>query len=138
MKKTIISLMLLGLLITSLSAIEVNLTGSVISDNQKMLTSRYMGYIKNMAVSEGDIVKKGQLLYEIDSTEIESSERQVNLAISQANISLQMNKNQYKHQYKGSKGQGKGSGKGQGSGEGQGDKSMQQKRNQSQNMVRDY
>ena len=73
----------------------IELSGSVVSDNQKMLTSRYMGYVKNMAVSEGDIVKKGQLLYEIDSKEIESAERQVDLAISQARISLQMNKNQY-------------------------------------------
>jgi RND family efflux transporter MFP subunit len=54
-----------------------------------------MGYVKHMAVSEGDIVKKGQLLYEIDSKEIESAERQVDLAISQARLALQMNKNQY-------------------------------------------
>ena len=73
----------------------LQLSGSVVSDNQKMLTSRYMGYVKNMAVSEGDIVKKGQLLYEIDSKEIESAERQVDLAISQARLALQMNKNQY-------------------------------------------
>jgi RND family efflux transporter MFP subunit len=76
-------------------AIEINLSGSVVSDNQKMLTSRYMGYVKKMAVSEGDIVKKGQLIYEIDSKEIESAERQVDLAISQARLALQMNKNQY-------------------------------------------
>lgn len=81
--------------ITSLYAAEINLSGSVVSDNQKMLTSRYMGYVKHMAVSEGDIVKKGQLLYEIDSKEIESAETQVDLAISQARLSLQMNKNQY-------------------------------------------
>jgi len=82
-------------LLTTVSAIEINLSGSIISDNQKMMTSRYMGYVKNMAVSEGDIVKKGQLLYEIDSKEIESAERQVDLAISQARLALQMNKNQY-------------------------------------------
>jgi RND family efflux transporter MFP subunit len=81
--------------LTTVSAIEINLSGSVISDNQKMMTSRYMGYVKNMAVSEGDIVKKGQLLYEIDSKEIESAERQVELAISQARLALQMNRNQY-------------------------------------------
>ena len=75
--------------------IEINLSGSVISNNQKMLTSRYMGYVKEMAVSEGDIVKKGQLIYVIDSKEIESAERQVDLAISQARLALQMNKNQY-------------------------------------------
>jgi len=79
---------------TSLNAIEIELSGSVVSDNQKMMTSRYMGFVKNMAVSEGDIVKKGQLLYEIDSKEIEAAERQVDLAISQARLALQMNRNQ--------------------------------------------
>jgi RND family efflux transporter MFP subunit len=59
-----------------------------------MMTSRYMGFVKNMAVSEGDIVKKGQLLYEIDSKEIEAAERQVELGISQARLALQMNRNQ--------------------------------------------
>ncbi len=92
---TLAKLIVLALILTSVKAVEVNLSGSVVSDNQKMLTSRYMGYVKNMAVSEGDIVKKGQLLYEIDSKEIESAERQVDLAISQARLSLQMNKNQY-------------------------------------------
>jgi len=77
------------------NAIDISLSGSVVSDNQKMLTSRYMGYVKKMAVSEGDIVKKGQLIYQIDSKEIESAERQVDLAISQARLALQMNKNQY-------------------------------------------
>ncbi|HSR73999.1 MAG TPA: efflux RND transporter periplasmic adaptor subunit [Sulfurovum sp.] len=82
-------------MLTFVHATEINLSGSVVSDNQKMITSRYMGYVKNMAVAEGDIVKKGQLLYEIDSKEIESAERQVELAISQARLSLQMNQNQY-------------------------------------------
>ena len=92
MKKIIV---LVSIFLTLLSAEEIILSGSVISDNQKIMTSRYMGYVKNMVVSEGDIVKKGQLLYEIDSKEIESSERQVDLAISQARLALQMNKNQY-------------------------------------------
>jgi len=92
MKKSII--LLWALLMTGVSAIEIDLSGAVVSDNQKMMTSRYMGFVKNMAVSEGDIVKKGQLLYEIDSKEIEAAERQVDLAISQARLSLQMNKNQ--------------------------------------------
>ncbi len=93
MKKivTILSIVLL----TYVSAADIDLSGSVISDNQKMMTSRYMGFVKNMAVAEGDIVKKGQLLYEIDSKEIESAERQVELGISQARLALQMNMNQY-------------------------------------------
>jgi len=112
MMNKVLSVVILTLLIVSAEAVDMRvsgavkptvntkekilyLTGSVISDNQKMITSRYMGYVKNMAVSDGDIVKKGQLLYEIDSKEIESSERQVDLAISQARLALQMNKNQY-------------------------------------------
>jgi len=90
-----IVILLLVALTTVVNAVEIELSGSVISDNQKMMTSRYMGFVKNMAVSEGDIVKKGQLLYEIDSKEIEAAERQVDLAISQARLALQMNRNQY-------------------------------------------
>jgi len=87
-------LLLTLLSVATLLAAELELSGSVISDNQKMITSRYMGYIKNMQVNEGDIVEKGDLLYEIDSKEIESAESQVELAISQARLALQMNKSQ--------------------------------------------
>jgi len=86
---------LLLLSLNTLSALELELAGSVISDNQKMITSRYMGIVQKMHVAEGDIVKKGQLLYEIDSKEIDSKKEQVNLAISQAQLALQMNRNQY-------------------------------------------
>jgi len=85
----------MSVMIVTTQAVEIHLSGSVVSDSQKMLTSRYMGYVRKMAVSEGDIVKKGQLLYIIDSKEIESAERQVDLAISQARLALQMNRNQY-------------------------------------------
>jgi len=94
-KILVATLISVAFIATTVDAIEINLSGSVVSDNQKMITSRYMGYVRNMAVSEGDIVKKGQLLYEIDSKEIESAERQVDLGISQARLALQMNKNQY-------------------------------------------
>ena len=83
------------LVVSYLNAIELNLSGSVISDNQKMITSRYMGIVKKMLVSEGEIVKKGQLLYQIDSKEIDAKREQVELGISQAELALQMNKNQY-------------------------------------------
>jgi len=88
----IISIFLLSIL--PILAGQIELAGSVVSDNQKMITSRYMGYIKNMKVNEGSVVKKGQLLYEIDSKEIESAERQVELGISQARLALQMNRSQ--------------------------------------------
>jgi RND family efflux transporter MFP subunit len=91
MRKFLVSLLLLGSL---LSAGSLELSGTVISDNQKMITSRFMGFVKNMKVAEGDTVKKGQLLYEIDSREIEAMAKQVDLGISQARLALQMNENQ--------------------------------------------
>ena len=79
----------------SLIAETLTLTGSVISDNQKIITSRNMGFVTAVKVEEGDFVKKGQLLYTIDSKEIDSSLTQVKLGISQAELSLQMYQNQY-------------------------------------------
>lgn len=66
----------------------LTLSGSVISDNQKMITSRFMGFVTQVNVSDGDYVKKGDLLYTIDSKEIDSAKRQ-------AESSLQMYQNQY-------------------------------------------
>jgi len=81
---------LLAILALSVSLIAETLTlsGSVISDNQKMITSRFMGFVTSVNVSEGEKVKKGQVLYTIDSREIDSGKRQ-------AELSLQMYENQY-------------------------------------------
>jgi len=76
------------LTISTLEARSIELSGTVISDNEKYITSRFMGFIKTVNVSEGDIVKKGKLLYSIDSTEIDSKKRQ-------ALLSIQMYENQY-------------------------------------------
>ncbi|PHR54283.1 MAG: efflux transporter periplasmic adaptor subunit, partial [Arcobacter sp.] len=64
------------------------LSGTIISDNEKMITSRFMGFVTKVEVSEGEQVKKGQALYSIDSREIDSAARQ-------AELSLQMYQNQY-------------------------------------------
>ncbi|PHR54060.1 MAG: efflux transporter periplasmic adaptor subunit [Arcobacter sp.] len=53
-----------------------------------MITSRFMGFVTKVEVSEGEQVKKGQALYSIDSREIDSAARQ-------AELSLQMYQNQY-------------------------------------------
>jgi len=91
MKKILILLALAG----SLMAESITLSGTVISDNRKMITSRFMGFVTDVKVSEGDFVKKGDLLYTIDSKEIDSALTQVQLGISQAELSLQMYQNQY-------------------------------------------
>ena len=87
---------LITLLLTSVASFAANLTlsGAVISDNQKVITSRFMGFVQSVNVSEGDQVKKGQLLYKIDSKEIDSAREKVKLGIQQARLSLQMYLNQ--------------------------------------------
>ena len=85
MIKKILIVLALG---ASLLAEALTLSGSVISDNQKMITSRFMGFVTQVKVSEGEKVKRGQILYSIDSREIDSGKRQ-------AELSLQMYENQY-------------------------------------------
>jgi RND family efflux transporter MFP subunit len=72
----------------SLLAETLTLSGSVISDNQKMITSRFMGFVTSVNVSEGEKVSKNQILYSIDSREIDSAK-------AQAELSLQMYENQF-------------------------------------------
>ena len=82
---------------TTLSAAGLNLSGVIISDNQKTITSRNMGYVTSVNVSEGSRVRKGDVLYTIDSREIDSAKTQVDMGIDQAQLSLQMYQNQYEN-----------------------------------------
>ncbi len=91
MRKLVILLMFAA----ALFGVDLELSGTVMSENQKMITSRYMGFVKEVRVSEGDRVKQGDILYVIDSKEIDSAKSQVELAIQQARLSLQMYQNQY-------------------------------------------
>ena len=88
MQKILITILTLLLTSFTLNAKTIELSATVISDNEKLITSRFMGFVKSVTVGEGDIVKKGQLLYEIDSTEIDSKKQQ-------ALLSIQMYQNQY-------------------------------------------
>ena len=81
----------------TLSAAGLSLSGSVISDNQKMITSRNMGFVTQVNVSEGSRVRKGDLLYSIDSQEVDTAKTQVELSVAQAELSLQMYQNQYQN-----------------------------------------
>ncbi len=81
-------ILILVIAAASLIAETITLSGSIISDNQKMITSRFMGFVTSVKVSEGEQVRKGQILYTIDSREIDSAKRQ---ALS----GLQIYQNQY-------------------------------------------
>ena len=90
--KLFTSLLLLN---ATLSAAGLNLSGVIVSDNQKTITSRNMGYVTSVNVSEGSRVRKGDVLYTIDSREIDSAKTQVDMGIDQAQLALQMYQNQY-------------------------------------------
>ena len=79
MKKLILTILLT---ISSLYSQNIELSATVISDNEKYITSRFMGFIKELKVSEGSIIKKGQLLYKIDTTDIDAKKSQAQLQVS--------------------------------------------------------
>ncbi|RRS31210.1 MAG: hypothetical protein P794_04585 [Epsilonproteobacteria bacterium (ex Lamellibrachia satsuma)] len=74
------------LLISSLSAGEITLTGTVVSDGQKMIGSRYMGYVKKVFVKLGDKVKREDNLYEMESAEFDIMKSQADLMLEQSKI----------------------------------------------------
>lgn len=95
-----LKLLILIIICVNLFANQLELSGVVVSDNEKMITSRNMGYIKSVNVDEGSSVKKGQILYEIDSSSIDSNkkEAELNLEILQNQArNLELNLNRYKN-----------------------------------------
>ena len=72
----------------SLYASELILTGTVISNNQKMIPARYMGYIKKINFEIGDYVKREDTLFELESAEFDILESQADLALEQAKLML--------------------------------------------------
>lgn len=95
-----IKILIPAILCINLFANQLELAGTVISDNEKMITSRNMGYIKEVFVSEGSNVKKGDILYEIDSSNMDSNKKEVqlNLEILQNQAkNIELNLTRYKN-----------------------------------------
>jgi len=63
--------------------------GSVKSDERIELTSRISGFIQKLAVREGDRVEKGQLLVEIDPTDVEGAIEKANAALQSTKTALE-------------------------------------------------
>jgi RND family efflux transporter MFP subunit len=70
----------------TLQAGTLTLTGTVVSDNQKYIGARYMGYVKEIFVEIGDKVKREDTLFKMDSAEFDILKEQANLALEQAEI----------------------------------------------------
>jgi len=83
MKKIIIVAILLNL---SVQAGDITLTGTVVSDGQKMIGSRFMGYVKRVYVKVGDSVKREDDLYEMESAEFDMMKSQADLMLEQSKI----------------------------------------------------
>jgi RND family efflux transporter MFP subunit len=64
-------------------------TGTVVSDQRIEVSSKLIGYIKDISVREGDKVTKGQKLITIDSKEIESGIRQAQAAVATAKAAFE-------------------------------------------------
>ncbi len=64
------------------------LAGSVISDSRIDITPRIAGYIKQLAVKEGDKVSVGQLLVELDSSDVDDAVIGAETAVAKAKAGL--------------------------------------------------
>ena len=84
----IVSLLLLMTL--SIAAVDLSITGTVVSDNQKMIGARYMGYVKNIYFNIGDKVHREDTLFEMESAEFDIMKSQADLALEQAEIMVDM------------------------------------------------
>ncbi|MHB8919488.1 MAG: efflux RND transporter periplasmic adaptor subunit [Halothiobacillus sp.] len=69
--------------------------GSVITSDQVSVTSRVMGYVRNVDVHEGQTVKAGQTLLSIDSTDVTGAINQARAAVSKAAAGLADAKGNY-------------------------------------------
>ncbi|MFK5976845.1 MAG: efflux RND transporter periplasmic adaptor subunit [Sulfurovum sp.] len=83
MKKIVIVAIILNLWV---QASDIILTGTVISDGQKMIGSRFMGYVKRVYVKVGDTVKREDDLYEMESAEFDMMKSQADLMLEQSKI----------------------------------------------------
>jgi len=63
---------------------KIKLTGTVVSDGQQMIGSRFMGYVKKVFVKLGDKVEREDDLYEMESAEFDMMKMQADLMLEQS------------------------------------------------------
>src|SRR6187402_2986929 len=74
----------------------IHVTGVIQSDTESKSSFKTGGVIARTYVKEGDYVKKGQLLAQLDMTEIEAQANQAKLALEKAKRDLQRIENLYR------------------------------------------
>ena len=83
-------ILFLTFLLSPLFSTSLNITGTVVSDNQKMIGARYMGYVKHIYFEIGDKVKREDTRFEMESAEFDIMKNQADLALEQAEIMVDM------------------------------------------------
>lgn len=73
----------------SSNAGEFTLTGTVVSDGQKMIGSRFMGYVKHVYVKIGDKVQREDDLYEMESAEFDIMKMEADVMLQQARVMVE-------------------------------------------------
>ncbi|MDR3368458.1 efflux RND transporter periplasmic adaptor subunit [Rhodoferax sp.] len=69
--------------------------GNVIAQQQAMISSRLMGFLREISVQEGEHVKAGQKLFAVDPTDIQGQVSMARAGLSQAEAALADAKNDY-------------------------------------------
>ena len=69
---------------------EKEYVGSVYSKEERGIGTRLMGYLKSIKVEEGDLIKKGDLLFEVDPSDIDSAITNAEANLMKANSGLLM------------------------------------------------
>ena len=83
-------ILLLIFTLSSTFATNLEVTGTVVSDNQKMIGARYMGYVKDIYFNIGDKVKREDTIFTIESAEFDIMQNQADLALEQAELMIEM------------------------------------------------
>jgi RND family efflux transporter MFP subunit len=68
--------------------VQVDVPGTVVSEDQVQVASRLMGYIREIKVEEGQTVKAGQLLFVVDPSDIQGQMNQARAGLAQAEAAL--------------------------------------------------
>ncbi len=69
-------------------SLRAELPGMVASEDQVQVASRLMGYIREIKVEEGQVVKAGQLLFVVDPSDIQGQVSQARAGLAQAEAAL--------------------------------------------------
>ncbi|CAA6802777.1 MAG: Probable RND efflux membrane fusion protein [uncultured Sulfurovum sp.] len=81
---------LLSFFISTLFSNNLLVTGTVVSDNQKMIGARYMGYVKEIRFNIGDKVQRNDVLFTMESAEFDIMQSQADLALEQAELMIEL------------------------------------------------